>query len=65
MEELLKYLAGKIDEELDVFKEDLAKGLAKDHGDYKFSCGCVRGLLTAKNIIIETAERMRQNDERG
>ena len=61
--ELLKYLSNRIQEEMEVIKEDLAKGKAKDHGDYKHACGVIRGLLVANNILIETSERMRQDDE--
>ena len=62
-DDLLLYLSKKIREELDVIKEDLALGKAKDHGDYKHACGMVRGLLIANNILMETSERMRKDDE--
>jgi len=62
-DDLLLYLSKKIREELDVIKEDLALGKAKDHGDYKHACGMVRGLLMANNILMETSERMRKDDE--
>jgi hypothetical protein len=61
--ELLKYLSKRIQEEVDVIKEDLATGKAKDHGDYRHACGSIRGLLIADNILMETSERMRQDDE--
>jgi hypothetical protein len=61
--ELLKYLSKRIQEEVDVIKEDLATGKAKDHGDYRHACGSIRGLLIANNILMETSERMRQDDE--
>ena len=43
--DVLKYLSDKIQEEINHLSYDLAKGTAKDHGDYKYSCGIVRGLL--------------------
>ena len=61
MNDLLKYLADKLDEDLRLIEGDLALGTAKDHGDYKFHCGRHRGLLMAKNHIIEAAERL-END---
>ena len=61
--ELLKYLSRRIQEESEVIKQDLALGNAKDHGDYKHACGIVRGLLLANNILMETSERMKENDE--
>jgi len=62
-DELLKYLSKQIQEEIVVIKDDLAMGKAKDHGDYKHACGLVRGLLMANNILMETSERMKKDDE--
>lgn len=61
--DLLLYLSKKIQEEVDVIRQDLALGKAKDHGDYKHACGMVRGLLVANNILMETSERMKKDDE--
>jgi hypothetical protein len=62
-DDLLKYLSGKLQEELKLIEGDLALGTAKDHGEYKFACGRYRGLLMANNIIIETAQRMERDDD--
>lgn len=62
-DELLKYLSKQIQEEIVVIKDDLAMGKAKDHSDYKHACGLVRGLLMANNILMETSERMKKDDE--
>lgn len=61
--DLLKYLSEKLQNELKVIEADLALGTAKDHGEYKFACGRYRGLLMANNIVIETAQRMEENDD--
>lgn len=61
--DLLKYLSNKIQEELKVIEGDTVMGKAQDFGDYKYACGIYRGLLVANNILIETAQRMEQNDE--
>jgi hypothetical protein len=63
MNDVLVYLANKLDEEIKVIEGDLALGKAKDFGDYKFACGRYRGLLTAKGIIVETAQRMDNEDD--
>ena len=62
-DDLLKYLSGKLQEEMKVIEADAVLGKAKDFGDYKYGCGVYRGLLIANNILIETAERMRKDDE--
>ena len=61
--DLLMYLSKKIQEEVEVIRNDLALGKAKDHGDYKHACRMVRGLLVANNILMETSERMKKDDE--
>jgi len=61
--DLIKYLSNKIQEELKVIEEDTAMGHAKDFGDYKYACGIYRGLLVANNILMETAQRMEQDDD--
>ena len=38
-------------------------GKASEIGEYKFACGRYRGLLTAKNHIIEAAQRMDEDDD--
>lgn len=62
-DDLLKYLSQKIQEEMKVIEQDTALGHAKDFGDYKYACGIYRGLLMANNILMETSERMEQDDE--
>ena len=61
--DLIKYLSSKLDEDLKVIEADLALGTAKDHGEYKFACGRYRGLLMAKNHLIETAQKMENDDD--
>lgn len=61
--DLLKYLSNKVHEELKVIESDMAMGKAKDFGDYKYACGIYRGLLVANNILMETAQRMENDDD--
>ncbi len=57
------HLAQKIDEACKDIERDLAMGKVTEFGEYKFACGRYRGLLTAKDIIIETAQRMEADDD--
>ena len=59
----LQYLAKKVQEEIDVISDDLARGTAKDHGEYKYACGIIRGLMLTNGFIVELAERMENNDD--
>ena len=61
--DILKYLSNKIREEQKVLADDMALGKAKDHGEYKFSCGIYRGLILANTMLAELAEKMERDDE--
>ncbi len=61
--DLLKYIAGKVQEEIKVMSDDLSLGGAKDHGEYKYACGIIRGLMIASSILADTAQRMENDDE--
>ena len=63
MSTVLLHLAHRIDEACKDIERDLAMGKASDIGEYKFACGRYRGLLTAKDIIIETAQKLEQDDD--
>lgn len=55
--DLLKVLSQKMQEEMRILTEDLSLGKAKDHGDYKYAVGMIRGLMVANSIIADMAER--------
>jgi hypothetical protein len=61
--DLLKYLSGKVQEEISVLSDDLARGTAKDHGEYKYACGIIRGLMIANALFADTAQRMENDDD--
>ena len=61
--DLLKYLADKVQEEITPIMDDLARGTAKDHGQYKYACGIIRGLMIANGIFADTAQRMENDDD--
>jgi hypothetical protein len=63
MKDVLEYLAQKIQDDRLRMVEDLGEGKAKDHAEYKFSCGVVKGLLMANNHILELTERLEKADE--
>lgn len=63
MSTVFLHLAEKIDEACKAIETDLAAGHVKDFGEYKFACGRYRGLLTAKDIIIETSRLMEDDDD--
>jgi hypothetical protein len=62
-DDILKYLSTKVQREIEVISDDLARGTAKDHGEYKYACGIIRGLMIANGLFAETAQRMEQDDD--
>ncbi len=61
--DLLKYLSNKLNDEIAHMSDDLARGGAKDHGEYKWACGIVRGLTMANTILAETAQKLENDDD--
>jgi hypothetical protein len=61
--DILLYLNQRLQTEQDIYMRDLGDGNAKDFGEYKLSCGVIRGLLIASNIITETLERIESEEE--
>ena len=62
-DDVLKYLSSKVQREIEVISDDLARGTAKDHGEYKYACGIIRGLMIANSILADTAQRMEDDDD--
>lgn len=56
-ENILTHLSNKVQEEIKIMSDDLALGKAKDHGDYKYAVGMIRGLMVANSMIADLAER--------
>jgi len=42
--------------------DDLAAGNAKTYEEYKHSCGVVRGLLIARNKVVDLSERINESE---
>jgi hypothetical protein len=61
--ELLRYLSSKVQEEITHLSDDLARGTAKDHGEYKYACGIIRGLMIANGLFSEAAQKMENDDD--
>lgn len=61
--DLLKHLADKLQAEIAVISEDMARGSAKDHGEYKYACGIVRGLMVANSLLADAAKQLEEDDD--
>ena len=61
--EVLEYLIKQCQDEESRLAETLGQGLAKDHADYRHQCGIIRGLAMARQMLIDIAERMENDNE--
>jgi hypothetical protein len=61
--DLIQYLSKKVQDEITIISDDLARGTAKDHGEYKYACGIIRGLMIANGIFIDTSQRLEHEDD--
>lgn len=62
-ERVLKYLADKINEDIERLKEDLSMGGAKDHAAYTNVAGKINGLRTALGYVVDTMDRLRKGED--
>ncbi|CAB4134625.1 hypothetical protein UFOVP274_6 [uncultured Caudovirales phage] len=63
IDKYLHYLIKQVDDKCDQIQESLASGAAKDFPEYKAMAGEVKGLLSAKRMIIDLQERLKESDD--
>lgn len=59
----LDYVINKISDEIKSLEYSVARGSAKDFGEYQHLCGKIRGLLVAEEIVKALKERLENSDE--
>jgi len=57
------YLLHKLNEDILNKKDFLATGNVKDYAEYRQVCGIIRGLESAKQLIIDLAKRREDADD--
>ena len=60
---MLEYLSNKLQEEIRLIEENLARGNAKDFAEYQNLCGVIRGLLTAQREINDLLRKVKDYDD--
>jgi hypothetical protein len=66
MYEVLKVaerVATQIDEDIKRLEEDLGASSAKTFEEYRYMCGVITGLLTARRFITDLTKSMENSDE--
>jgi hypothetical protein len=59
----LEVLVGQIDEKVQQLQEGVANGNASSYEEYKKTCGEIRGLLTARQYVLDLRQRMENSDD--
>jgi hypothetical protein len=63
IDKYLNHLKEKLDERVLQIQDSLAEGSAKDYPEYTKTCGLVNGLLTARQMITDLEERLKETDD--
>jgi len=56
-------LTHQIDEKVGQLREAVGNGTANSYEEYKKTCGEIRGLLTARQYILDLKQRLENSDE--
>jgi hypothetical protein len=62
MNETLRILSDKIEEERKVIIEDLGMGRAKDYAQYQNAAGKVLGFMSVQGLIVDMLRNLREED---
>jgi len=63
IEKALAYLVSELTKQIETIQENLADDNCKDFPEYKKACGEVKGLLTARMLILDLQKRVKEDDE--
>jgi len=58
-----KHFVKQIDENVKQLEEDLGASSAKTFEEYRYTCGVITGLLTARRFISDLTRSMEESDE--
>ena len=61
--QMLDYLASKLDERCKALAEAMASGACKDFAEYQNCAGQVRGLLSARYEIDALVQKLKESDD--
>lgn len=61
--QIIEYLKGKLDEEVQIQRENLSTGAVKDYAEYREVCGVIRGLLTAHRELNDLLRKVKEHND--
>jgi hypothetical protein len=56
-------LAQQINEKIEQLRDGISNGNAQSFEEYKKTCGEIRGLLTARQYVLDLKQRMENSNE--
>ena len=56
-------ISSQITDQIAQIQEFLGTGQAKDYAEYRESCGKIRGLIVAKQLVEDLVRNLEQSDE--
>jgi hypothetical protein len=62
MDKIAAVLNSQIDAQIDMVRDSITTGKAKDFAEYSYLCGVVRGLGTAKDFINVLNKKVENED---
>jgi hypothetical protein len=60
---VLEVISSQLDDQIAQTQEFLGSGQPKDYAEYRESCGRIRGLLAAKQLIQDLVRNLENSDE--
>lgn len=63
IEKALAYLVSELTKQIESIQENLADDNCRDFPEYKKACGEVKGLLSARMLILDLQKRVNEEDE--
>ena len=60
---VLEVISSQIADQIAQIQEFLGTGQAKDYAEYRESCGKIRGLIVAKQIVEDLVRNLENSDD--
>lgn len=59
----IEYLTSKVDEQRKIVEEHVVRGNIKEFSEYQKLCGVIQGLDFTKQLILDLAKKLENDDE--
>jgi hypothetical protein len=63
IDKYLRLLTKQIDDKIELLREAIGSGSARDYAEYKGMVGEVKGLLTARLNVIDLLDKLEESDD--